>query len=176
MPIALTSGRLWDEGKNVRVLDAAARMCRSPVYAAGPAHGPSSGDRIELSAVRGLGALSAEALDRWLGRARVYVSSALYEPFGLGVLEAAQAGCALVLSDIATFRELWDGAAVFVDPRSPEAFAGHIDALMENTAQADRLGAMARTRAATYSAAAMAGEMLGLYRTAAARGAEVAHA
>ena len=33
---------------------------------------------------------------------------------GLSVLEAAQAGMRLVLSDIASFRELWEGAATFV--------------------------------------------------------------
>jgi glycogen(starch) synthase len=175
-PIAITSGRLWDEGKNVVVLDAAALMCRTPIYAAGPVSGPSAGDRIELAAVQALGALGADLLDSWLGRASVYVSCALYEPFGLGVLEAAQAGCALVLSDIPTFRELWDGAAVFVDPRSPEAFALHVDSLIETPLEADRLGGKARARAARYSAAAMAGEMLALYRTAGTRLAEVAHA
>ena len=51
-----------------------------------------------------------------MARTAVFVSPALYEPFGLAVLEAAQAGCALVLSDIPTFRELWDGVALFVAP------------------------------------------------------------
>ncbi len=46
--------------------------------------------------------------------ATVFASMARYEPFGLAVLEAAQAGMRLVLSDIPTFRELWDGAAIFV--------------------------------------------------------------
>ena len=32
------------------------------------------------------------------------------------MLEAASAGCPLILGDIPTFRELWDGAAVFVAP------------------------------------------------------------
>ena len=50
-------------------------------------------------------------------RCPIFVSAARYEPFGLAVLEAAQAGCALVLSDIPTFRELWDGAALFVPRR-----------------------------------------------------------
>ena len=44
----------------------------------------------------------------------IFVSVSRYEPFGLAVLEAAHAGCALVLSDIPTFRELWQGAASFV--------------------------------------------------------------
>src|SRR5947199_312178 len=54
-------------------------------------------------------------------RAAIFASPALYEPFGLTVLEAAAAGCALVLSDIPSFRELWSGAAVFVDPADSES-------------------------------------------------------
>lgn len=43
----------------------------------------------------------------------IYVHPALCEPFGLAVVEAAQAGCALVLSEIAPLRENWEGAALF---------------------------------------------------------------
>jgi len=83
--------------------------------------------------------------------ARVFASAARYEPFGLAVLEAAQAGCALVLSDIPSFRELWDGAAVFVAPGDEE---GWVSALI--AAQADpALGTAARARAAHYTADAM---------------------
>ena len=62
-----------------------------------------------------LGALDERRSERLAWRSgRSSPRTALYEPFGLAVLEAAQAGCALVLSDIPTFRELWDGAALFV--------------------------------------------------------------
>ena len=33
---------------------------------------------------------------------------ARYEPFGLSILEAALSGCALVLGDLPSLRELWD--------------------------------------------------------------------
>ena len=56
-------------------------------------------------------------------QAAIFVAPALYEPFGLGVLEARARGCALVLVHIPTFRELWDGAALFADPRDDEALA-----------------------------------------------------
>ena len=39
---------------------------------------------------------------------------ARYEPFGLGILEAATQGCALVLGDLPSLVELWKGAARFV--------------------------------------------------------------
>jgi glycosyltransferase involved in cell wall biosynthesis len=52
-------------------------------------------------------------LDDWLARAAIYVSPARYDPFGLLPLQAALHGCALLLSDIPSYRELWDGAACF---------------------------------------------------------------
>ena len=41
---------------------------------------------------------------------------ARYEPFGLSALEAALSGCALVLGDIPSLREVWGDAACFVSP------------------------------------------------------------
>src|SRR5207248_306231 len=84
-------------------------------------------------------------------------------PFGLGVLEAAQAGCALVLSDIPTFRELWEGAALFAPPEDPAAFADAFDKLLADPEEAEWLGRLARVRAARYSVEAMVSGTLELY-------------
>ena len=108
----LTAGRLWDEGKNVAALDRAAEHLPFKICAAGPLTGPN-GASVEFDRLDWLGILDAAGLQDMMARTAVFVSPALYEPFGLAVLEAAQAGCALVLSDIPTFRELWDGAALF---------------------------------------------------------------
>ena len=82
-----------------------------PVLAAGPTDGPD-GARIALPPRPRRSDASAPTRSRaGSPNAPIFVSVARYEPFGLSVLEAAQAGCALVLSDIPTFRELWDGAA-----------------------------------------------------------------
>jgi glycosyltransferase involved in cell wall biosynthesis len=162
-PMALTSGRLWDAGKNIGVLDEAAALISAPLYAAGPLQGPN-GEWKALGYARPLGRLPAAELARWLARAPVFASSALYEPFGLGVLEAAQAGCALVLSDIPGFRELWDGAAVFVDPRDARGFADAIERLLADPAEAAVLAAQAHARAARYSVEAMTAGALHVYR------------
>jgi glycogen(starch) synthase len=162
-PVVFTSGRLWDEGKNVAVLDAAAALSGTPVHVAGPLSGPNGAALPTPRALQALGPLSAQAVRDRLRRSSVYASSALYEPFGLGVLEAAQAGCALVVSDIATFRELWDGTAVFVDPRCPEAFAAAFDRLAGDEAEARRLGEAARSRAGAFSVEAMARAVAQLY-------------
>ncbi|HEY9219019.1 MAG TPA: glycosyltransferase family 4 protein, partial [Phenylobacterium sp.] len=160
---AFTAGRLWDEGKNLGLLDAAAARLDAPVYAAGPLESPA-GSRVALSTVRSIPRLSADEMSRWLTRAGVFVSTALYEPFGLTVLEAAQTGCPLVLSDIRTLRELWDGAAVFVDPYDAEGLASAIQQILDNGELAAQLGAAARIRAARYSVQAMAAGVRDVYR------------
>jgi glycogen synthase len=159
-----TSGRLWDEGKNVGVLDEAAGLARIDLRAAGPLEGPAGLNRISLAHAAPLGRLSADAVEHELRRATVYATSALYEPFGLGVLEAAQAGCALVLSDIPTFRELWDGAAIFVDPRDAQGFADAFRHLLNEPEKARQLGTAAHGRAKTYSVQAMTDGVLELYQ------------
>ena len=153
-PIAFTAGRLWDAGKNVRTLDDAARRMRGAVYAAGPLQGPD-GATVSVHSVRALGVLGPAAMQDQLHTAAVFVSLALYEPFGLAVLEAAQAGCALVLSDIPTFRELWSDAAVFVPAAEPACVAAVLDGLLDNPDEAARLGRLAQSRATRFTVDAM---------------------
>lgn len=169
-PVALTAGRLWDEGKNIATLDAAARLTAMPILAAGPLEGPN-GSRVTIRALRALGALGEAETRALFARRPIFVSPALYEPFGLAVLEAAQAGCALVLSDIPTFRELWEGAAIFVSARAPHAFAEALADLAADGAARERLGAAAQARSRTYSVEATAARMAAIHRALQARGA-----
>jgi glycosyltransferase involved in cell wall biosynthesis len=157
---AFTAGRLWDKGKDAITLDRAAALLPFPVEAAGTLSGPN-GDRLALAHARPVGSLSEAELASRLAARPVFVSAALYEPFGLAVLEAAQAGCPLVLSDIPSFRELWDGAALFVPRRDHVAFAA---ASTRAADQADELGAKARERAGRYTPEALAAGMRALYR------------
>jgi glycosyltransferase involved in cell wall biosynthesis len=159
-----TAGRLWDEGKNFTSIDRAAARLAVPFLAAGPLQGPN-GTRVESLNVRTLGRLSDADVARHLGAQPIFVSSALYEPFGLAVLEAAQAGCALVLSDIPTFRELWDGAAIFVPPNNDEAIAVAIQGLAQDSDMRRRLGSAARELANTYSLEAMSAGAMSAYRS-----------
>lgn len=161
-PYALTSGRLWDRAKNVATLDRAAARMRNLVHAAGPLKGPG-GEQARLDAVLALGALSSDRLRSQLADARTFVSVPLYEPFGLGVLEAAQAGCALVLSDIPALRELWDGAAIFVPPLDDARLATELDELLDDADRAHRLGVLAARRARRYTAEAMTAATLAVY-------------
>ena len=160
--LAFTAGRLWDEGKNVRVLDKAAALMRVPLRAAGPVTGPN-GAGVSLDHVALLGALAPEGIAAQLSLQPIFVSSAVYEPFGLSVLEAAQAGCPLVLSDIPTFRELWDGAARFVYPHDAAGFARAVEEIAADPALRARLGEAAKARAAHFGIAPMAAAMAGHY-------------
>lgn len=85
---AFTAGRLWDPGNNAAVMDAAAQQLQIPFPAAGPVIGPH-GDTMSLQHLRLLGELDADAMAEQLACAAIFVSLALYEPFGLAVLEAA---------------------------------------------------------------------------------------
>lgn len=154
-PIVLSAGRLWDEGKNVAMLARIAPRLAWPVWLAGPDRAPD-GARFMPSNVKLLGRLGAQALRRHYARASIYALPARYEPFGLSVLEAAQAGCALALGEIASLRENWDGAALFAPPNDAEAFAAMLERLIADDTLRVRLGTRARARAAAFAPEAMA--------------------
>jgi glycosyltransferase involved in cell wall biosynthesis len=158
----LTASRLWDEGKNVATLNAAAARVDAPFKAAGAIEGPNRAS-IELKHVEVLRQLPPREIASLLAARPVFASAALYEPFGLSVLEAAQAGCALVLSDIATHRELWGDAALYVPARNAVQFATEIRRLLGNRSLRDEFGDAARQRAARYTPERMADAMAVLY-------------
>jgi glycosyltransferase involved in cell wall biosynthesis len=161
---ALTVGRLWDWVKNAALLDRAAARLPIPFLAAGAVRGPH-GETIRLQHLRELGHLSGDQLAAHLARRPIFVSAACFEPFGLAVLEAAQAGCPLVLADIPTFRELWDGAAQFVAPADDgDGWCRAIEALVHDRSSRAALGEAAYARAARYTPDATADRMLALYR------------
>lgn len=158
-----TAGRLWDEGKGVAVLDRAAGRIATLVVAAGPISGPH-GQSIPFQHLRALGRVDEAEVARRLHARPVFVSPSLYEPFGLAVLEAAQAACPLVLSDIPSFRELWGGAAVFTPPGDDEALADTLQHLMLDPDLRRELGAAALERSRLYTVEAMVGRTLEVYR------------
>jgi glycosyltransferase involved in cell wall biosynthesis len=99
-----------------------------------------------------------------LGRAAIFAAPARYEPFGLGILEAAASGCALVLGDIASLRENWQGAAVFVAPDDRAAWRVALRDLIEDESGRELRAAAAQQRARGFSREAMAARYAALYR------------
>jgi glycogen synthase len=152
--LVLGAGRVWDEAKNLAALQRVGPRLPWPVAIAGAAAVPGAGV---------LGQLSWPELVQWLLRASIYVAPARYEPFGLGVLEAAQAGCALVLGDIPSLHEVWDTTATYVDPDDDEGLVAAVTALITDEALRTSMAAKAHRRAAAYSPEAMARGYLDVY-------------
>jgi glycosyltransferase involved in cell wall biosynthesis len=158
-PIVLTAGRCWDDAKNIAAIEAVAPHVAWPVHVAGEGRG-SRGDWVHY-----LGPLEPPNLAQWMSRAAIYVLPARYEPFGLSALEAALSGCALVLGDIGSLREIWDDAAVFVRPDDHEQLAAVINGLIKSPSERAALGARARRRAAArFAPQRMARSYLSAYR------------
>ncbi|WP_373278267.1 hypothetical protein [Sphingobium fuliginis] len=69
-----------------------------------------------------------------------------------------------MLSDIPTFRELWDGAAIFVHPHDARGFTLAIEELLGDGAARGEMGQRAQARAGAYTPAATAAHMAAHYR------------
>ncbi|MFY0528349.1 glycosyltransferase family 4 protein [Archangium gephyra] len=171
-PFVLAAGRLWDEAKNLAALDAVAPRLPFPVRVAGETQHPGGGSDARAHQVQPLGRLTPEELAGWMARAALYALPARYEPFGLSVLEAALAGCALVLGDIPSLREVWGDAARFVHPDDGDGLARTLTELMAEPAERERLAARARARALTFTPRRMAEAYLELYAALRARPSE----
>jgi glycosyltransferase involved in cell wall biosynthesis len=140
--LVLGSGRFWDPAKNLTALDAAAAGLTWPVVVAGDLGRGGIAHHAESA-----GLLDPEELALLRREASIYAAPAVYEPFGLGILEAAGDGCALVLGDIPSLRELWTEAAVFVDPRDPSALREALAELIADPSRRSELAERARRRA-----------------------------
>jgi glycogen synthase len=158
-PLVFSAGRMWDEAKNLGILVEASARFDWPLYVAG-----AGSDGISIRGGAGLGRLDPEDLRRWLSRASIYAFPALYEPFGLSVLEAAHAGCALVLSDIPTLREVWSDAAIYCDPRDSASVARAVQRLILDEDARVEMAHRASERAKTFSLDRFGGAYLELYR------------
>ena len=163
LPMILAAGRIWDESKNYSVLDDVAGSLRWPIHIAGATESPE-GRRSVLTHAHLLGELPQSALHGVMRDAAIFAHPALYEPFGLAILEAAQRGCALVLSDIPSLRELWEGAAVFCSPRDREAWVTALETISNSEDLHSELSIRARSRAAQFTTEQMVDGYQHLYR------------
>jgi glycosyltransferase involved in cell wall biosynthesis len=162
--LVFAAGRVWDEAKNIGELCDIAGRLSWPVCVAGDACGPDGGV-CPLGSVRALGRLSPRQMRGFYRKASIYALPARYEPFGLSVLEAAAAGCALVLGDIPSLRENWDGAARFVPPGDPGALAASIQGLIDDPSTRAEFGRRALARAAAFTITRTADAYVRLYES-----------
>lgn len=161
-PCILAAGRLWDEGKNLAALECAAPQLTWPVRLAGSTSHPDGGSVLPAW-VYCLGELPTPALAQQLSTAAIYALPARYEPFGLSVLEAGLSGCALVLGDIPSLREVWGNAALYVAPDDTPALQQTLARLIDDPAEIARLGAAARRRALHFTPERMTADYLAAY-------------
>ncbi|MBV9612613.1 MAG: glycosyltransferase family 4 protein [Acidobacteriaceae bacterium] len=158
----LAAGRVWDQAKNLSLLDRIAPDLQWEMRIAGSDRVPHDSIASSKSA-HFLGALPHAALLKQMQRASVFVHPALYEPFGLAVLEAARCRCCLVLSDVSSLRELWEGAAVFVDPRRPDDWIRELNRLIADPVERHRMAALAFAHASKYRAGSSLKQYLRVY-------------
>ncbi|XXX74560.1 glycosyltransferase family 4 protein [Sorangium sp. So ce134] len=160
--VILAVGRLWDQAKNIAALGEVAPRLPWPIQVAGSDVHPGGGSR-PLPSLEHLGVLSPSGVAAALARASIYAHPARYEPFGLSVLEAALSGCALVLGDIPSLREVWRDAALYVDPGDTEALRRALQALIDDPGRRREMASRARARAFDFSPRRMARRYLHLY-------------
>jgi glycosyltransferase involved in cell wall biosynthesis len=165
----VTIGRSWDAGKNTTLL---LRMdMPAPVYIVGSERHPEKHEIAPAShspraSVRLQSHQQERAVVQLLARAGIYAATSRYEPFGLAPVEAALSRCAVVASDIPSFRELWEGAALFFCNNDAPELRKILEILVRDPALRRKYGNLAYEHARRkFTAARMVDRYLELYQT-----------
>lgn len=162
-PIIFTAGPVRDSAKNVAALSIIAPDLEWPIYVASEQVDPDNSAWIPQN-LNALGVLTSDALAYWLKRASIYVAPSYFEPFGLSIIEAARAGCALVLGNIKSSYEVWGDSAIYADPGDTQQLQHAISELINDPAKRLKMATRAWQRAQLYSSAQMAADYLRCYR------------
>jgi glycosyltransferase involved in cell wall biosynthesis len=156
-------GRIWDEGKNLKMLAELNQVEGWPIYIAGSVKDPSgvNGNYVSESL---LGYLSQKDIKEFLSEASIFVHPAKYEPFGLAALEAGLSGCALILSEIPTLREIWKDSALYFNVNDKNSFKEAISKLIKDDNLREHYQQKAFERAKFFSHDVMAENYLKVYQ------------
>ena len=167
---ALSVGRLWDFGKNAALLNKI--NSPFPIYLAGSEQNPDREAVPSPSGTLGLyrhvymkGVQSEAQLRQLYARAAIYVATSQYEPFGLAPLEAAFSRCAVVVSDIPSFHEIWGEDALYFENNDPDSLQDVLTRLHAQPELRAHYGNRALQRAtARYTSTRMVDDYLALYQ------------
>ncbi|MCU1285688.1 MAG: glycosyl transferase, group 1 [Acidobacteriales bacterium] len=167
---AISVGRLWDFGKNAALLNKI--KSPFPIYLAGNDQNPDGDVVASPSGPLGLhrhvymrGVQSEAQLRQLYARASIYIATSQYEPFGLAPLEAALSRCAIVASDIPSFREIWGGAALYFRNNDPDSLQELLAKLHAEPELRTNYGNRALQRATSrYACSRMVDEYMALYQ------------
>lgn len=163
--IILCTGRIWDKAKNLKALCELADQLPWPIYVAGDNANPNTLERVTLDNVRFLGKLTFEELKYWLERTEIYINPALYEPFGLAVLEAAKAGCALALGNLDSLQEVWQENALYFNPKNEKQIVDTLLNFIENDELRKAYQQKAKKQSGQYNLKAMGESYYQTYQT-----------
>lgn len=156
--IVFSAGRIWDEAKNIHMLTENGNKFNWPLIIAGDYENNGNFENATLT-----GVLKSSDVINYMKRASIFVLPVKYEPFGLSILEAAICGCPLILGDIGSLRELWDGAAIFVDPKDSEMLVNKVNELIADKNKRIEYAEKAKKRAMQYSTEEMVSKYISIY-------------
>lgn len=165
----VTAGRLWDVAKNAGIFLRADMP--APVLMVGASHRSEQPDKLfgveeNTAKVQLQSHQDEKQMAQILARAAIYAAPSQYEPFGLAPVEAALSRCALVASDIPSFRQLWEDAAVFFRNDDPQDLCQALEPLLRDPLLRDQYAGLAYNHARRkFSAERMVHMYLELYQT-----------
>lgn len=107
-----------------------------------------------------LGYVSDEALAELYRRCAVFCYPSLGEGFGLPVLEAMAAGAPVLTSSVPSLVEVGGDAVAYADPYEVGSIAAGLEGLLRSSPRREELSAAARVRAAEFSWARTAEQIL----------------
>lgn len=121
----------------------------------------------QIDGVSFRGRVSEGEKRRLLASSTVYVAPNLGgESFGIVLAEAMAAGCAVVASDIPSFRDVVRGAGMMATPGDASGLAEAIAALLEDRERASELGERARASVVRFDWSSVLDQYLAVYRRA----------
>ncbi len=118
--------------------------------------------------VRFTGFVSHREVAELYAQAAIFVLPSLVENFPMVLLEAMNAGCAVVTTDACGCGELAEGVGVTVQPENSEELHRVLARLIADPSERRRLGELARARAAQFTPERIAGRFVALLRGGAA--------
>lgn len=157
-------GRLWDEAKNIKAIEDISPLLEWPLLLAGEKENPAEANKGIILKSKHLGILPRKMISFYLSYASIFVHPAKYEPFGYSPLEAALSGCAMVLGDIDSLREIWEDSALYVDPDNEELLADAINSLITDKSLRLSYSEKAYRHAKKYSSILMCNDYLDSYK------------
>jgi glycogen synthase len=158
---AVTAGRLWDEAKNLKMLETVDSPI--PLLVAGETEYESMSLAVDGADTRVLGALAEDELLTLFRESAIYICTSRYEPFGLAPLEAALCGCAVLANDIPSLREVWGDAALYFS--GADSLSSWLWRLSDHPWLLNEAREIAGSRAREFTAERMAAGYLNLFRS-----------